>query len=320
MLSHRGSRYFFSAAFTLAAALFCTATASAALIIVNDTWRDGTRTDPASPTYSENGTDTDADLDLESAWFRGGAGTFVPVAAGGPLRGTGYAGSSASWTTYFTPEGSELNLGSTGSKIKVTWVFTPTTVNATNTSQNLRLALVNSPAVARVSSEATPGGNAYTGYGMFMNMGQTLGNANPFALTERIGTTNLLSAGADWQLSPPLANGATTGNHGYDSGTQYTFMMTIERTALGQLQIDVSMKGGTLNTTGTASVSFLDTTPNGGAFKFDTFALRPSNNTTTADTFDTSLFKVEYTVPEPTTFALLGIAGFVLVGFARRHR
>ena len=56
--------------------------------LVNDTWLDGTRTDPASPTYAENngifGGDADLDGNLESAWFRGGAGTFDPVGAGGP--------------------------------------------------------------------------------------------------------------------------------------------------------------------------------------------------------------------------------------------
>ena len=42
---------------------------SRAAIVVNDTWQDSTRTDPTSPVYSENGTDTDADGDIELAWF-----------------------------------------------------------------------------------------------------------------------------------------------------------------------------------------------------------------------------------------------------------
>ena len=136
-------------ALALVAMLFCHAPARAALL-VNDTWQDGTDSDPASPTYSENGTNLDpgTDSDLESAWFQGGVGSLDPVAAGGPLRGNMTAGgtSSASWSTYFTPEGSEVNLGSAGESIKVTWVFTPTTVNTSNTSQNLRIALVDSPA------------------------------------------------------------------------------------------------------------------------------------------------------------------------------
>ena len=50
--------------------MFGAAAAGHAAVLVNDTWQDGTRTDPASPTYSENGTDTDADGNLESAWFQ----------------------------------------------------------------------------------------------------------------------------------------------------------------------------------------------------------------------------------------------------------
>src|SRR5262249_14995115 len=115
-----------------------------AAVIINDTWLDGTRTDPTSANgYAENngttGTDADSDGDLESAWFRGGSGTLVPVGAGGPLRGSGNAGSSASWTTYFTPEGSEVVLANPGDQLKVTWVFTPTAVNVNNTSQDFRL-------------------------------------------------------------------------------------------------------------------------------------------------------------------------------------
>ncbi|MEI9962606.1 MAG: hypothetical protein WDM76_16265 [Limisphaerales bacterium] len=100
---------------------------SHAVVLVNDTWQDGMRTDPASPVYSENGTDTDADGDLESAWFNTG-GTLTP--SPGHLVGTMPANgtSSASWTTYFTPEASPVTLANAGDALQVTWVFTPTTV------------------------------------------------------------------------------------------------------------------------------------------------------------------------------------------------
>ncbi len=288
------------------------ASLSNAATVVSDTWIDDTDSDPAPPTYSENGVDTDADGNVESAWFQGGDGTLDPIAGGGPgpLRGafsSPTGASSASWTTYFTPEGSEVNLANAGDTLKVTWVFTPTEVNTTNTSQNFRIALVDSPAAARLSAAGAPGSAAYTGYGIFANMGQTLGNSNPFRLVERaVASGALLSASGDW--SGLGTTGAVSGNHGYDSGTEYTFMMTIVRTAAGELQIDTSMSGGTLDNDGTASVSFLDATPNNGSFKFDTFALRPSGATTTAAAFDTRLFRVEFTViPEPTSLLLFGI-------------
>src|SRR4051794_1692217 len=96
-------------------------------VVVNDTWLDGTRTDPAAPTYSENGVDSDGDLNIESAWFQGGDGTLDPTAPGGPLRGAftnSTITSSASWTTYFSPEAGQITLGQ-GDKLRVTWKFKP---------------------------------------------------------------------------------------------------------------------------------------------------------------------------------------------------
>jgi pectate lyase len=265
-----------------------------ATVLVDDTWIDGTRSDPASPTYSENGTDADADGDLESAWFKGGAGTFGPVGAGGPLRGDLGAGgtSSASWTTYFTPEASPITLTGAGDTLKLTWQFTLTGVAAPNTSQNFRLAIVNSTSAARLASDSSPGSDTYAGYGMFMNMGTTLGNGSPFQLMERTSSSTssaLLSASGSWT---GLGNGATSGTTGYADGTLYTYVMTLTLNASGGLDIVSSMTGGSLNGSGTATVSVTDTTPN--SLSFDTFSLRPSSATGAAQIFDTSLLKVEF--------------------------
>jgi hypothetical protein len=203
--------------------------------------------------------------------------------------------------------------------MKLRWVFTPTGVNASNTSQNFRLAVVNSPAASRLVANGSPGSSTYTGYGMFMNMGQTLGNSNPFRLMEHDNNGALLSASGDWL---PLANGATSGNAGYTSGTQYVYDMILTRLAGGQLEIQSRMVGGNLDNDGTASVTFIDATPNGGSFSFDTFAIRPSGATTTAGTFDTKLFRVDYVpfIPEPMSSTLLGIGGVALAMLRRRGR
>jgi pectate lyase len=262
-----------------------------AAVLVNDTWLDGTRTDPASPTYSENGTDADSDGNLECAWFRGGGGTLVPVGLGGPLRGSGYGTSSASWTTYFTPEGSEVTLGGAGDQLKVTWIFSPSNLTA-NTSQGLPIALVDSPSTARVSSDASPSSAAYTGYAVYMNMGPTLNATHSFQLmTRNAGSADLLSSSGAWT---GVADGATKNNHGYDSGTNYTFVMTITRNAANGLEIAATMTGGTLNGTGTASASYTNPAANVDTYAFDTFAIRPANEAKAASQFDTSLFKVEF--------------------------
>ncbi len=123
-------------------------------VIVNDTWSDGTRSDPASPTYSENGTDSDSDGDIESAWFSSSAAAMTPSVH--HLTMTQQA-SSSSYTTYFTPEASPVNLANVGDSMKLTWVFTPNVSTAqSNTSQNFRLAVVHTPTGSRLTADGTP--------------------------------------------------------------------------------------------------------------------------------------------------------------------
>ena len=296
----------------LLAATFATVATTQAVDIVRDTWQDGERDTPAAPTYSENGVDGDNDTDIESAWFNGGNGGLFPS--------TGHlvmsnATTSSTWTTYFTPEASPITLASAGDQLKLTWVFTPTGVNANNTSQNFRLALVDSPSAARISTDVSPGSALYTGYSMFMNMGQTLGNSNPYQLREFVTTSSaFLSASGAWTA---LANGASSGNTGYASGTEYTFVMTLTRTASSELDIVATMTGGNLNGAGFATVSFTDTTPSG--FTYDTFGIRPSDAGTTAAFLDTTLFKVEF-IPEPSSVALAAMGIGVLLAAIRRRR
>lgn len=307
----------FTHSVSLLAVLFGLVLPARAQILVNDTWIDGLRTDPASPIYSENGVDGDVDGNLESAWFRGGAGAMS--VASGILQKTTGAGASSSWSTYFTPDASPVTLLNTGDQLRITWAFTPTTVNSASTGQGFRMAIVDTPNAARVATDASPGSSTYSGYGMFMNMNTTLGNSNPFQLMERTapGTSSaLLSASASWT---GLDDEETSGVTGYASGTLYTFVFTATRTVAGELDLAASMTGGSIGGDGALNVSFTDTTPNGGSFSFDTFSLRPSTLEDSAAQFDTSLFRVELAVvPEPTTFALAAVGALTLVALRRR--
>lgn len=295
--------------FALSLALMPATAEAVTNVLVNDTWKDGNDTDPFVTTtspYAENtgvvGNDADADGDIESAWFQGGAGELNPVAANGPLRGTVTAAGSSSWTSYFTQEDTPVQLNLAGDSIKVTWSFRLTTINATNASQNLHIGLVDAPSGSRRTDPGTPPDGAFRGYGLWLNVGQTLGHGAPFELRRRnVSTGNLLSSSGNWNVN--LANGATNGNDGYDEATDYTLTWQITRRADNGLDIDAKIVGGTLDNDGTAQVTFTDATPVGddpiigpfGSYTYDTFALRPSNSTTTAEVFDTTLFKVEFT-------------------------
>jgi len=278
------------------ALLFGVAVPGRATVLVSNVWNTSVRTYPTpndtnSP-YSEMGVDYNASGDLESAWFLGGYAT-ATVTPGHLNLGEPSSSSSASYTTYFTTEPSPVTLAGTGDQLKITWVFTPSEVNSGSTSSSgLRVAVMDSPSTSRLTSDGSPGNSTYAGYGMFMNMATTLGSSSSFQLMERSapGTSSaFLSASGSWTA---LANGAGSGHTGYASGTQYTFVMTFSRNASSGLDITATMTGGSLNNTGSASVSYSDGTPN--TFTFDTFGLRPSSSADSATSFDTTLFKVEF--------------------------
>ncbi len=165
---------------------------------------------------------------------------------------------------------------------------------------------------------------------MFMNMSigtaamsENLGNSSPFRLETRSAVTSSDILGTSGNWTGVGTTGATNGSHGYDSGTQYTYTMTLTHNATGGLDIVSKMAGGTLGGTGAAQVTFTDPTPNGSSFLFDTFSIRPSSAASTADTFrydqfQSRIYAGRFRDNARARFAgAIGLAG---LGFARRRR
>lgn len=311
---------------TTACALALSARAN---VLVNDTWRDGDRTDPASPVYAENngviGTDADSDGDLESAWFKGGSGTLAVVTNNPPitgpniLEGTTDPATSSHWYTYFTQPTTPVTLSSVGQELKLTWVFTPTGVGGVNSSAGFNVALGLTPNGTRVTGDGTlPKGTYSNAFAAFMNMGTTFGST-PLSLRKWTVTASSSLLGASGNYSSSLAQGGASLTTGYTDGTQYTYVMDLNLTASGLL-VTETMSGDNLAGTGSITASYLDASINtGNPASYDTFMIRPANGNSTAATFDTSLFRVEF-IPEPSTVALVACGLGLMAGVIRRRR
>jgi len=316
-----GNRILTGAAAAVAGVMFFAPSPARAVIsvnVVNDTWADGERLQPGLTTYSEYGTDSDSDGNIESTWFVNNNGGSNATTVG--HMSTSPSTASMNWYTYFTPSAATpIVLNNTGDSVKVTWVFTPTGVNAGNTSQQFNMG-VGTASVRPTTDGGSPPAAAYTGYSLFTNMGNpNLGNSNPFQLRKRSNLAagaNFLNSSGDWATI--LGNGATSGNHGYDSATPYTLEWTMTRNAANGLDIDAKMSGGTLDGDGVAEVITTDAAPN--SFSFDMFGVRPSGSAGSATTFDTTLFKVEGPIPEPASVSLLLGAGAATMLRRRRRQ
>ena len=82
----------------------------------------------------------------------------------------------------------------------------------------------------------------------------------------------------------------TNGNPSFTTGTQYTYTFEATHTAADELDILTRMTGTGLDGDGVAEVSYLDTTPNGGSFTFDTFAMRLNSGYQTLGSWTSACF------------------------------
>ena len=180
---------------------FATVTPLRAMVLLDDTFPDGTRNNQNLPT--------------EAAWFASNGGSLTAV----PGAMTMAMGSSAILgVSYFTANAASQASLSMGDTLVTTITFTFNGVAPLNSSQGFRLAVCNfgnNRAGADFSSSSSQGANVQ-GYALFQTMGATFNNATPMDIRKRttLTDTSLLGTGSDW-TSLGTGPGNTNGLSGF---------------------------------------------------------------------------------------------------------
>jgi pectate lyase len=280
--------------FLVIAAMVGLALPTHAALYIDDFWSDGTRTDPAAPVYSENGTDADGDGSIESAWFTSSSGSLVAAISNMTLS----VGSSAVvGLTYFTSNSpAQLAVGDT---LAATFHLTFNNVPASNNSQGFRIGIFDfadstlSP--KRVTSDGSISGNntlgnGVNGYALFQNMGTAFNSTSPTDIRKRtlISDSRLLGTSSDW-TSQGTGPGSTNGFGGFANGINYTLQITLQRTGSNSMSVTASW----LNPTNSASLTTTVTDSLATNFNFDSIALRPQDNSSSAGTIIFTEARVE---------------------------
>jgi hypothetical protein len=292
-----------------------------AIVIVNDTWGDGLRTN--LPFASDN-----------SVWYSNdGAGASLSGLAATPspnqMVGFPAAGSSRVWLSYYTTNSAgDSGAGNTnavdlavGQTIKLTLTFIPTNVAAVFNGSYLgmRIGLFDfADGGYRTNRDntfigtSTGSGTNVLGYFTGIAFLQTWTN-NPIEFRVRTNAVdanagNLMGTTATYVgLGSGPANYATVDNpkSGFQSETNYTLTFSIRRYATSNV-LTTTIVGGTMNVSHTA----IDTTYYTNHYRFDAVALRANRKEDTADQIAFQHFTVEVIDGPPTVspFSITSIA------------
>jgi len=257
--------------FRLTFALMVAAHVADAVVLLDDTWVDGTRTDTSLP--------------VESAWYASSASSLT--AAEGVMTGTA-ATSSRSWWTYFTTNAANPVRLVEGDTLKLTLAFTPVGINANNSSYSFRLGVYDFSSGSRTTADGnSPNATGVTGYLLNMNFGQTFGVNNPIQIRERVNVSSSDLMGSSGDYTTLAAGGGSNGDPAFSNGVPCILTFSVTRLALA-LEITTTFT----NTAGW-SVSQTAADTSGFTNRFDTLALRPSKASETATNFLFTELKIE---------------------------
>jgi len=261
-------------------------------VILDDTWLDGSRTEQNLPT--------------ESAWLESHDG--ILSSAVGAMTFTANPSSSRGAVTYFTDTPATPITLSDGQRITATLEFNISGMTLNNAS-SMRLGMFDySGGTRSVEDIGSSGmnGAGVTGYATFTHISTTFDDGRrELDLKRRSVTSNTDLLGSSSAYPDRIGDAQAPVGTGSADGS---FVMTLSVERIGGtafVQNTLTGPGGlNLVASGTDATPYLS---------FDSFAFRNSKAVDTANSYEFTRFNVEVvTVPEPSTFALLGLGGLAL--------
>lgn len=253
---------------------------------------------------------------VPDTWYStGSAGT--PAQGGGVEFVTNVGSGLQSILTYFEP----ASLSNIGDSLSVSLTFSAQFDTMSNSEYPLSFGFFDSGGTQIAANNLGANGgtpsafDAYHGYRVAMNTFSR--NQSPIRLQARSGTGPALPSGIAYES---LGNGGTSGKATLEADTLYNMTYTITRKDANTLDVTFSFTGGNAPAGYNGSWSVASTS-NGFTTSFDTFAVMLQS----AGTFDTLTFhNVSITtpdaIPEPSTVAVMGMGGLMLMAGLRRWR
>lgn len=234
-----------------------------------------------------------------SVWYTQWTDLLAAYLQGGNMVGIPTNGSSSLWLGYFVENTNQPVHLDVGRQIKVTLPFTLSSFSGHTNNAALRFGLfdyadggVRVVQDGNTATGSSGNGRQVRGYMLSVDFGPTFTVNSPLSLLARTGLadTSLMGTTGDYaSLGSGPAGGGYSNAPAFQSGTEYTLVFTVARTAQNAVQVTASITGGGTNWTHSTTETNL------AYHRFDAFAIRPNSLETSADSFTFPQFTVEVT-------------------------
>jgi len=255
--------------------------------------------------FTTNGsisTATTQGLPTSARWYNGGLTADANVTSGTLVFGNITTSSTRGGVAYFTSSGNYATLSNPGDYVKLSFSYS---YGATDTDSNaFRFGLYSSNG-SRLTTDNSGFNNAAVSPWYGYNVGSTFGtvaSTRYFIYDRTSGANNLVGVGNAQLGTGIIPSYSSTAN------TTYSASLTLTKTEAG-VSAESVINGLSLVREDTASPHT----------NFDTLTIMTSADTVQSLTVSNVLLEY-YAIPEPRTWALLGLGALILGGMARRRR